>query len=139
MKVSQVDREVVNTEQIDYFYELKITQSERKQVSMRRVVGVMQFLGDAGGFHGSLMFIGAFLKFVFSGKDKALQLISEVFIISTASFDRNHPLKWLKSFRKGEIRVYDRVLNGSCLRFLACCLGCDRKSNRAKKLIALVE
>ena len=52
-----------------YFYEGKIMMSESKHIKIRKVIGVMQFLGEAGGIYASIFIVGAALNFCFSGKD----------------------------------------------------------------------
>ena len=53
----------------DYFFRGKIMMGESKQIQIRRVIGVMKFLGDAGGIYQSIFIIGAALNFCFTGKD----------------------------------------------------------------------
>ena len=53
----------------DYFFLGKIMLNESKQIHIRRVIGVMQFLGEAGGIYASIFIVGAALNFCFSGKD----------------------------------------------------------------------
>ena len=53
----------------DYFFLGKIMLSESKQIHIRKVIGVMQFLGDVGGIYSSIFIIGAALNFCFTGKD----------------------------------------------------------------------
>jgi len=73
MTVLESDRtQDTSPEDLDYFYEAMFLRTELKQMNKRRVMGLMQFLGDAGGFHGSLFLVGAFLNYFFSGSDQAL-------------------------------------------------------------------
>ena len=53
----------------DFFFQAKILMGESKQIHIRKVIGVMQFLGDAGGIYSSIFIIGAALNFCFTGKD----------------------------------------------------------------------
>ena len=53
----------------DYFFLGKIMLNESKQIHIRRVIGVMQFLGDVGGIYSSIFIIGTALNFCFTGKD----------------------------------------------------------------------
>ena len=74
----EVSSQFVNLENIEldkskmsandtYFYEGKIIMSESKHIQIRKVIGVMQFLGDAGGIYSSIFIIGAALNFCFTG------------------------------------------------------------------------
>ena len=65
------------------FFEARISRSETKQIEMRRVRGVMEFLGDAGGIHASLFLLGSALNFIFTGKDVALQLLADHFYVNS--------------------------------------------------------
>ena len=53
----------------DYFFRGIIVMGESKQIQIRKVIGVMKFLGDAGGIYASIFIIGAVVNFCFTGKD----------------------------------------------------------------------
>ena len=38
-----------STEEDEYYIEAKILRSEQKQIEIRKLTGIMEFLGDAGG------------------------------------------------------------------------------------------
>ena len=70
-----MDIESVNmdkSENDEAFFEANICRSETLVKEIRRVFGIMQFLGEAGGVYSSLFIIGTFLNFLFSGKDSTL-------------------------------------------------------------------
>ena len=52
-----------------YHYWWKIMISESKQIQIQRVIGVMQFLGDADGIYSSIFILREALNFCFTGKD----------------------------------------------------------------------
>ena len=56
-------------EEKSFIVEAKFMRGEDKQIEVRRVVGIMEFLGEVGGIQQSLFIIGASLNFIFTGKD----------------------------------------------------------------------
>ena len=53
----------------DYFFKGRIMMGESKEIKIRRVIGVMQFLGEVGGIYSSIFIIGATLNFCFTGNN----------------------------------------------------------------------
>ena len=84
----------------EYFYEALIMRSETKQLEMRRVIGMMQFIGDAGGINSSLFLLGAALNFIFSGKDQALQLLADHFFVNSLELveGESNVRSWLSGY-----------------------------------------
>ena len=70
----------------DYYFRVKIVRSMAKEIQIRQVIGIMQFLGDAGGIYSSVFMIGAAVNLIFSGKDSSLQLIKHHFIVNNMNF-----------------------------------------------------
>ena len=56
----------------EFYFEVIILRSEMLVKEIRRVFGIMQFLGEAGGVYSSIFIVGTFLSFLFSGKDSTL-------------------------------------------------------------------
>ena len=67
----------------DYFFEGSILMGATKKFHFRRVISVMDCLGEAGGAYASIYIIGAALNFCFTGKETALQLILDHFFVKT--------------------------------------------------------
>ena len=46
--------------------------SDKKVIEIRRVMGMMEFLGEAGGTYEALSFVAIVVNFFFTGREKAL-------------------------------------------------------------------
>ena len=58
----------------------------------------MQFLGDAGGLHSSLLLIGSLINYFLTGKDSSLQQFQEHFYLNTGDFEAAKPIRWFYRF-----------------------------------------
>jgi len=54
------------------YYIGKLMLNDKKTIYIRRVMGIMEFLGEAGGTYEALLLVGTFLNFIFTGHPKAL-------------------------------------------------------------------
>ena len=67
--MQQLGQGVEQTDEDDFYFILMLTLNENKQIEIRRVIGLMQFLSDTGGFYSSLFIISSALNFLLSGQD----------------------------------------------------------------------
>ena len=65
-------RDLEKSDTREFYFEITICRSEMLVKEIRRVFGIMQFLGEAGGVYSSLFIVGTFFSFLFSGKDSTL-------------------------------------------------------------------
>ena len=105
----------------EYYFQYKILRSANKTIEIRRVIGVMEFLSEAGGLYEALFFIGAFLKFLFHGKDQALELLQNHFYVNQGMMeDVQNPKDWLSHLGSYTVSCFDIIFYGTILHRLCC-------------------
>ena len=65
------DYKIVSRGRKDFFV-AKFMLSDKKVIEIRRVMGMMEFLGEAGGTYEALSFVAIVVNFFFTGREKAL-------------------------------------------------------------------
>ena len=90
LNVKSIDEKFQINQSQDFYFRLTIMLSEEKEIEIRRVIGIMQFLSDTGGFYSSLFIIGAAVNFLLSGQEQALQLLTQHFYVSTEQTSSLH-------------------------------------------------
>ena len=124
-------KDVSDSTDDEVFFEARIMMTEQKQIHKRQVMGLMQFLGDAGGYQGSLVIIGAALNFIFSSNDSSIQLLSNFFLVNSSKFKSSNKRKWLSSFKQGSPGAIGNLVFGSILKYTPC-LGYYSKTAKMK-------
>ena len=120
----------------DYYFQGKLVWSETKQIEVRRVIGVMDFLGKAGGLHSSIFIIGGVINFAFSGANPAMQLLlSHYYVNDNPEFERGG--SYLRGYARGGLSnnsCFSRILHWLPSYMITCCK-CNLKQSRFKRLI----
>ena len=108
---------------------------------IRRVFGIMQFLGEAGGVYSSIFIVGTFLSFLFSGKDSTLQLLERHFISNDQVFESLNPGRWMQSYRVKSTRLIDKLIFGTSLDLICKCIlrRCCPKKDHQRLFMMQVE
>ena len=102
----------------------------------------MQFLGDAGGIYSSLFLLGAALNFIFTGKDRALQLLADHFFVNMYDLEEGNACNWIRGYISGIdiISTRDKIIFGTFIQYLPTrVMYCCRKSPRQERLKRLIE
>ena len=100
-------------------------------------MGIMQFLGDAGGIYQSIFIIGAFVSFLSSGNDLNQQLLERHFIVNSSYFEGSKIELWLSKYRNVKVRLVEKCIFGTVLRFAYKCLSRSNSSKLARQRLLL--
>ena len=95
----------------------------------------MQFLGDAGGLHSSLLLIGYLVNYFLTGKDSSLQLLSEHFYVNTGDFEAAHPIRWFHKFTNEVTGLTDSLIFGTIFEKLSSFCPLSPRRKRLKRII----
>ena len=60
---------LLNDSKNDFFFQIAIVHSDSKDIEARRVIGVLQYLGEVGGIYSSLFIIATAINFILQGKN----------------------------------------------------------------------
>ena len=89
---------------------------EKKFIHNRRVYSMMEFLGDAGGLYGSMLFIAQAIHYLVVNNDQPSQMLTHYF--------KTQPLK---------ISCFERLILGT--RLAICYTCCKKRLGRHGRLI----
>ena len=140
-EVQSETHQISNFEANNFFLEAKFMRSEDLKIEKRRVVGILELLGNVGGIQQSVFIVGAVLNFLVSGKDQALSLMEHHFYTNDQEYERIRPKSWLEMFQdRKRAGVVDRVIFGSILSWLPACVTTScRKNRRRDKFLRLLD
>ena len=101
-------------------------------------MGMMQFLGETGGYQAAITLIASLINFLFSGNNQAFELLDRFFLINSTEYHPKKQTQWLSSFRKTEFGRMDRFIFGTALKFAPFLAKCNRTA-RTKRLLNLAD